>query len=178
MAREPRPGDWQTLGLEPGAPISTVRRAYLQRRALYAPDSLATYSLLEEHERQEVLARIEDAYERITGAPAPVAAPSARAEEEMPEPPAGPPPSYQDAPGAHLRHLRLGKSIPLHRVADEIKVRPTLLTKLEEEDYRHLPAAVYVRGFVLQYARLLGVPQPDAVANAYLSRMEAAAKDR
>jgi len=176
MGREARRSDWQALGLEPGASPGQVRRAYLVRRALYAPDALATYSLLEEQEREAVLARIEDAYQRITGSPPPAAIP-AEAHEDPVELPTGPPPPLEEAPGAHLRHLRLGKSISLHRVADEIKVRASLLAKLEEEDFQHLPAAVYVRGFVIQYARLLGVPQPDTLATAYLSRMEAAAKD-
>ncbi len=176
MGREPRRIDWQALGLEPGASPGQVRRAYLERRSLYAPDSLATYSLLEEREREAVLARIEDAYQRITGS-APPPAVAAGTPEDPAEPPSGPPPALEDAPGAHLRHLRLGRSISLHRVADEIKVRASVLAKLEEEDFQHLPAAVYVRGFVVQYAKLLGIPEPDAVATAYLSRMEAA-KDR
>ncbi len=176
MGREARRGDWRALGLDPGASPGQVRRAYLERRALYAPDSLATYSLLEEQEREAVLARIEDAYQRITGSPPPAAVP-AEAPDDPVEPPTGPPPPLEEAPGAHLRHLRLGRSISLHRVADEIKVRPSLLAKLEQEDFQHLPAAVYVRGFVVQYAKLLGIPHPDAVATAYLSRMEAAAQD-
>jgi hypothetical protein len=178
MTREPLHQDWEVLGLEPGASTGQVRRAYQQRLALYAPDSVSTYSLLEEHERDEMLTRIENAYQRITGGQAPAGALPPALQEELPEPPSGPPPPYEEQPGAHLRHLRLGKSMAINQVADEIKVRATLLRSLEDEEYRHLPAAVYVRGFVVQYARVLGIANPEAVAAAYLSRMDAADRDR
>ena len=46
-----RPEDWETLGVEPDADISEVRRAYQRRRELYKSDTLATYNLLDDEER-------------------------------------------------------------------------------------------------------------------------------
>jgi hypothetical protein len=161
------------LGLQPGADHGAVRRSYLERKALYASESVATYTLLEGEERTALLERIEEAYRRIVGLPAPPP-PLAAVKEELPAAPAGPPPPADDEPGAHLRHHRLRGSMLLAEVADEIKVRATLLEKLEEEQFPSLPAPVYVRGFVYQYAKLLGLPDADRLVTAYLAKMEAA----
>jgi hypothetical protein len=160
------------LGLEPGADAREVRRAYRERRALYAPSALATYNLLEEDERQTLLDRIEQAYQRIIGTPAPATQPHGPT-EATPQSPTGPAPSPEEEPGAHLRHHRHRRGILLAEVADEIKVRTSLLEKLEDELYEYLPAPVYVRGFVVQYAKVLELPDPDHIASAYLAKLEA-----
>jgi flagellar biosynthesis protein FlhG len=174
VPRRPRAEDWQALGLEPGAPRHEVRRAYLERKGLYAAESIATYSLLEEDERQTLLARLDEAYERILGGAAATSKPAAPDREELPEIPPGPPPDAAEEPGAHLRHHRLRSGLLLAQVAEEIKVRSTLLDKLEHEQFGQLPAPVYVRGFVVQFARALGLPQPEEIARAYVSKMELA----
>jgi flagellar biosynthesis protein FlhG len=173
MVTRPRRRDWQILGLQPGADPTDVRRSYLRRKALYSPDSMASYTLLEDEERAELLERIEEAYRRITGTPAPPSE-TKPTTEQLPEAPEGPAPPVTEQPGAHLRHQRIRQSRLLAQVAAEIKVRASLLERLEGEEFSYLPAAVYVRGFVLQYARFLGLSDPDGVAAAYLAKMAAA----
>jgi cytoskeletal protein RodZ len=58
-------------------------------------------------------------------------------------------------------------------VADETKISTLQLEKLETESYTGLPAAVYVRGFIIQYARFLDLPDPETLASHYLARMRA-----
>ena len=60
----------------------------------------------------------------------------------------------------------------LAQVAAEIKVRASLLEKLEDQDFSYLPATVYIRGFIVQYAKHLGLDDPDGIAIRYLARME------
>ena len=64
--------DWEVLGVEPGADLEKVHRAYHTRRSLFSQGSLATYSLLGEHERDEFLARIDEPFVRISNAAAEV----------------------------------------------------------------------------------------------------------
>jgi hypothetical protein len=173
VAARPRARDWQVLGLEPGAEPSEVRRSYLERKALYSSDSTATYTLLEDDERSSLLERIEEAYQRILGVRIPTPQ-STVVSEELPEPPSGAPPPLEDEPGAHLQHHRLIKRMPLAEVAEEIKVRATLLDRLEQEQFGELPASVYVRGFVVQYAKLLGLSEHEELAAAYVAKIEAA----
>jgi hypothetical protein len=152
-----------------------VRRAYRERRALYASDSLATYTLIDDEERETLLNRLENAYRAIMGSPSPT---TANVDLNEPEPvPDGPEPSLELEPGPHLRYHRLHKRLTLAQVADEIKVRPSQLNKIEQELVEQLPAAVYVRGFILQYAKLVGLADPEGVAAAYLAKMDSAPGD-
>jgi len=85
--------------------------------------------------------------------------------------PSEPPPDPAGAPGAFLRFHRLRRGIELADIAGETKIRAAQIEKLESEDFAALPAAVYVRGFILQYARLLGLQNPDDIASQYLARL-------
>ncbi len=170
MRARPHRRDWEVLGLEPGADPKDVRRAYRERRALYASDSLATYTLIEDDDRIALLDRIEEAYQAIMGARA--TAKTSGEREELGQIPEGPEPPLDLEPGRHLRYHRLSKGMTLAQVAEEIKVRPSLLEKIEHEQSEQLPAAVYVRGFIIQYARLLGVHEPERVAAGYLAKID------
>jgi flagellar biosynthesis protein FlhG len=170
MRAKPHRRDWEVLGLEPGADPKDVRRAYLERRALYAADSLATYTLIEDDDREALLDRIEEAYQAIIGAMSTARTSAER--EELEQIPEGPEPPTELEPGRHLRYHRLHKGMTLAQVSEEIKIRPSLLEKIEHEQAEHLPAAVYVRGFIVQYAKLLGVPEPERVAADYLAKID------
>ena len=78
-----------------------------------------------------------------------------------------------DFTGELLRKIREYKNVDLDRLADMTKVSRMHLQNIENEDFSKLPAAVYVRGFVFQYAKCLKL-KPDAVANSYLNRMKKA----
>ena len=73
--------------------------------------------------------------------------------------------------GAQLRRLRMNRGIELEDVAEVTKVNPTYLRFIEEERFDDLPAAVYVRGFVLGYADCIGLDGAE-VARLYMSRYE------
>jgi curved DNA-binding protein CbpA len=172
---KPSEEDWELLGLEPGADIARIRRAYRERRSLYEPVALATYSLLDEDERTEMVARIDEAYERLlahapAAPPAPSQAPppglSAREEK-----PVGPPPDAQRHPGHALRHLRITRGMSLPEIAAETKIGVALLGQIEEERFGSLPAAVFVRGHVQQFARQIGAADPDELAKIYVAKM-------
>ncbi|MEJ2188572.1 MAG: helix-turn-helix domain-containing protein [Acidobacteriota bacterium] len=83
---------------------------------------------------------------------------------------APPDPSHQ--PGAYLRHHRQRLGLDLQHIAAEIRVSPAILSKIEHEEREGLPAPVFVRGFVLQYARALGLPDAEKLANAFLETMD------
>lgn len=73
--------------------------------------------------------------------------------------------------GPRLRRARLLRGLDIDDVAAATKVNPTYLRFLEEERFDDLPAAVYVRGFVAAYARLLAI-DPTRVAPSYVARCE------
>ena len=167
--------DWLLLDLSPGAELPEVKQALRYRRALYQPGALATYNLLEEDERVRMLDRIDEAYRRITGnEPPPSRGPqhSLTMREANTEAPTGPPPDPRTEPGAFLSHHRRAKGLTLEQLAAETKIRAILLQQLETEAVDDLPAAVFVRGQVLQYARALGLPDPNEIAARYLAKVK------
>ena len=70
--------------------------------------------------------------------------------------------------GALLRRLRESAAASLDDVAEQTKVSKRYLMALEENDFAALPAAVYVRGFVSEYARALGLDSAQ-VAKSYMA---------
>lgn len=59
--------------------------------------------------------------------------------------------------GDRLRAARLAKGVSLEEAAAATRIRRSALQALETEDYSALPASVYARGFLANYARYLGL---------------------
>jgi flagellar biosynthesis protein FlhG len=76
-----------------------------------------------------------------------------------------------DFDGAMLRRARLRRGFDLDQIADVTKVSIGNLRHLEEESFEDLPATVYVRGFVIAYAKTIGL-DPSRVVTSYLARLE------
>jgi hypothetical protein len=171
---KPTDEDWEVLGIEPDSEIGQVRRAYRERRAIYDENALATYNMLEEDERTKIVERIDAAYERIVGTAPATGAGELHAAAAAPEAdvPAGPPPDPETDPGAHLRHQRLELAVSLHHVESEIKVGVPILERIENEEFDALPAPVFVRGHVEQFAREVGIDDPSAFARLYIAKMQ------
>lgn len=73
--------------------------------------------------------------------------------------------------GDFLRKIREYKNLDLDRLTDMTKVSRMYLQGIETEEFAKLPAPVYVRGFVYQYAKCLKL-KPEVVANSYVARMK------
>ena len=148
-----------------------MHRAYHRMKALYAEGSLATYSLLTADQRDEMLDRIERAYLKISmemESRSPVSGPSllSRARTALE------PPAPGESIGAYLKRCREDRGLTLRDVASRTRVRSTYLEHIENECLSKLPAAVYLRGFVLEFARVLELPDPEAITAAYLELLD------
>ncbi len=95
-------------------------------------------------------------------------------------PPQGPPPGKStESPGPsglpsngpELRTERQRQQQPLEAISARTKIRTTHLQALEEERFGDLPPAVFVRGFLRQYAACLGLPGED-ITRLYMERYE------
>ena len=162
--------DFKLFNLDEGATAHEVRRAYHRMKALYAEGSLATYSLLTPDERAEMLDRIERAYMRI----------SREIDSHLPgqtrflfrEDAALPdPPGPGESIGAYFKLCREHLGLTLRDVANRTRVRTTYLEHIEKECFDDLPALVYLRGFVLEFARVLELPDPESITSAYLAQI-------
>lgn len=65
--------------------------------------------------------------------------------------------------GEELRREREIRGISLKEIADATKISKRFLDALERNDHRTLPAPVFTRGFVREYARYVGLNAEDMV---------------
>jgi cytoskeleton protein RodZ len=65
--------------------------------------------------------------------------------------------------GARLRAAREARKLELDKVAAELKLDVSVVRALENDDRQHLPAAIFVQGYLRSYARLVGLPEQELV---------------
>jgi cytoskeleton protein RodZ len=71
----------------------------------------------------------------------------------------------QNTGGMDLQAAREARGVSVHQLAVELHVSDAVITALEKGDYRVLGEPVFVRGHLRNYARALGLPEADALAN-------------
>jgi len=169
---------YDVLGVEPAASPEQLERAYRFCLDLYGEGSLAMYSLLEPEETREARERVEEAY-WVVRDPARRRAYDATLGLERPQPPTLPVDPFAGcAPGAvelaepvtgpALRRFREQKGIGLREISLRSKVGVRYLEYIEQERHALLPPPVYLRGFLQEYARALGL-EPRRTADAYMA---------
>ena len=200
MTPSPDGSHYEVLGLDHRASRERIDKAYRFHVELYDDAALATYSLLEPHEVRAARIQIREAYEVLSdparrraydvslglvradepaaerhdparpAAPAAAAAPADGSADQRPAPPApvrerlaGP------VTGQALREFREERG-GLREIAAASKVGVRFLEYIEQDRHSDLPAPVYLRGFLQEYARCLGL-EPQATADAYLARV-------
>jgi len=78
------------------------------------------------------------------------------------------PPLDPAQPGAYLRRCREAQGLSLAEMTDRTRIRN--LDQIEQERFELLPPEPYLKGYVLEYARALGVPDLTELAKAYLAK--------
>src|SRR5215471_1825761 len=63
--------------------------------------------------------------------------------------------------GETLRRERLKRNLDLEKISRELKISSRFLEAIEEERFDKLPAGVFAKSFVRQYARLLGLDEEE-----------------
>lgn len=67
--------------------------------------------------------------------------------------------------GGFLQRIRLYKNITIDQMSESTRISRPYLMAVETNDYKSLPAAVFVRGFIVQVARALGIDETKAAAS-------------
>ena len=66
-------------------------------------------------------------------------------------------------PGAYLRDAREQANMTVEKVATALRLQTAIVEALEADAYDRLPAPTFVRGYLLGYARVLGLPSGPVV---------------
>jgi curved DNA-binding protein CbpA len=162
------------LGISNEASLDELERSFRELHALYSKESLATYSLLEDDDREKKLKSIQDAYNRILRFHRSTANTKEGVENDKSALPIGAQKVHIDAdldkqPGLFLQQLRKAKGLSLRDVARHTKVSSNLLQSIEEQHFDALPVPVYLRGFLRQFAQLVKVPDVEALVDSYMA---------
>jgi flagellar biosynthesis protein FlhG len=168
----PQETHYGVLGIGPRATAEQVDRAYRHAAGLYDEDSLVTYSLLDADERQEARARVRHEYDVSLGLSRGDSAPGFALSAEAVPTPARAPIVVLPNPvtGPDLKSFRESRGITLRDIATASKIGVRYLEYIEIERVELLPAPVYLRGFVQEFARVVGL-DPRPTADSYLSRI-------
>ncbi|MGE8539894.1 helix-turn-helix domain-containing protein [Acinetobacter sp. ANC 3813] len=60
-------------------------------------------------------------------------------------------------PGEYLRQIRIAQKLDLNQVVAELNIPVKTLTALEQDDYKSLPEATFIKGYYRTYAKYLKV---------------------
>jgi len=170
---------FNALEVASDAQFSDVRSSYLHLKALYSSDSIVTSAIeyeLSDEKLNDILEQIEEAYSKlsdffadkdnkITGGEKPAFSP----DEEFKQYVAG----ITLFSGESLREIREKLGVVLKDMAVFTKIRKQYFEDIELERYSALPAEVYLRGYVMEYARYLSL-DPGKVADDYIERYRSA----
>jgi flagellar biosynthesis protein FlhG len=198
----PSDSHYELLEVPPTASFEDIRRANRRIRDIYGAESVAISGLYDPASLEAVHRRLDLAYTTLMDAakrkeydmelfpdgvpmpvtPAvtsdlPVSRPVPKVVDDvvtiavrppMPEISAG-----TEFSGPLLRQIREAVGVELREIAERSKIGMAYLSALEGESFHKLPAAVYVRGFLAEYARALGL-DGERVKQTYLARFRAA----
>ena len=179
---------YEVLEVSPDATIKEIQRAYDHARETFHADSLAVYSLFPEEEMMKIQAAIEEAYRvlrdealrrsydqshahLIERPPREKQTEKLVKSSEMKSSL-----SFTDLSievgeityrGRSLKQIRERLGIDLKAISAETKISIKVLESIEEEDLKHLPARVYLKGFLKAYAQALNL-DPQNLIDGYL----------
>ena len=189
---------YELLDVAPTASFEDIRRANRRIREVYSPESLVMTGLYSIESLQALGERIDSAYRTLmdanlrkeydqvlfpNGVPSqeksmlyqqpsgdPLASGTEPAKDRPPMPELTPATEYS---GSVLQRVRMAQGIDLREIAERSKIGMAYLQALEKERFHKLPAPVYVRGFLAEYSRIVGLDQ-ELVVESYLERYRAA----
>lgn len=73
--------------------------------------------------------------------------------------------------GEFLKQVREYKNVSIEKMSEMTRISKTNIKNIESENTEPLPALVYVRGFVYQYAKCLKL-NPELVASSYIHQLK------
>jgi len=184
---------YELLEVYPGASDEEVRRALKQIREWFGADGLAVRGVCGDDERERYQKLAEEAHANLLDK-------SKRRQYDRTKYPDGVPSSSERQPhdrdsiagtvaathdslpkteltddqvvdGTFLGSIRRERNVELIDISNRTKISTGYLRAIEEEKFEDLPAAVFTRGFVTEFARFLKIDSNRAVRD-FMSKYE------
>ena len=188
---------YELLEVGRGASTEEIQNAYRRTKELFSSKSVAIYSLLEIEELEKVNVSIDEAYRvltdeglraeynrklddlegRVSSGELPGTTDIREISPISEEQTGTSFPNGFRFSGSSLRGIRESLGIDLKQISQKTKINREHLEWLEEERFEKLPALVYVRGFIMEYAKALNLDQ-HRVADSYLQSFHQWEKER
>jgi flagellar biosynthesis protein FlhG len=185
---------YEILEVSPTATAKEIQRAYEHAKETFHSESMAVYSLFSDEEVKEIQEAVEEAF-RVLNDEALRKSYDQSHFQMVGYPPPEKPPETHGMPhgkktslsftglsfnveegvyhGKTLMQVRERMGIELQNISKETKISIKVLEWIEEEAFDKLPALVYLKGFLRNYAQSLGL-DPQKVIEEYLHSMEEA----
>ena len=197
---------YEVLETDPAATDEEIRRAFRRVREVYGAESLVVCGLYDRERLHALHLQLDSSYDVLMDAaarkrydqklfpnglpprrrpPPPVVGLSTIVPVEPDKEVATEPPVLPPLPeigpetaisGALLRQLRESRGIDLHMISERTKIGVSHLRSIENERFDVMPAPVYVRGFLVEYAKFLRIDVAHVLAT-YFERYRAARAD-
>ncbi|MEW6681729.1 MAG: helix-turn-helix domain-containing protein [Nitrospirota bacterium] len=172
---------YELLEVAPDASYEQLARAYATVKRTFSHNSLGAHSLFDANERSELLKRLDEAWHTLSNpeqrarydrevlglTPAFLTFGDERHGSARPPQPPAPPLALSEVTGATLRARRESIGVPLQEIARNTRISIAYLQFIEEDHVKGLPHDAYLRGYLTQYAKALGL-DPNVVAEGYL----------
>jgi DnaJ-class molecular chaperone len=183
---------YEILEVNPTATAKEIQRAYEHAKETFHADSMAVYSLFSEEEVEEIQKAIEEAFQVLMDETLRKSYDQSHFQTvggQLPQKPSElPGGSKEKKPslsftglsfnveggpyrGKVLKQIREKMGIELQAISKETKINIKILEFIEEEVSEKLPALVYLKGFLKNYAQSLGL-DPQRVIEEYIHSLE------
>jgi DnaJ-class molecular chaperone len=178
---------YEILEVNTDATIKEIQRAYDHAQETFHADSLAIYSLFSEEEMMEIRAAIQEAYRVLMDEALRRSYDQSHShliERSSREKPTEKPVKSSEIKGSlsftdlslevgemtyrgnSLKQIREKLGIDLKAISSETRINIKTLDRIEKEDLEHLPAMVYLKGFLKSYAQALHL-DPQKLIDGY-----------
>ena len=150
--------DFQAFIFAPLEENSEPRQLYRRLWEAYRRDQGLVSYLYNDNQRQHILEQLDLAYKTLT-----------TMQSQPEEPPA--PPKAKD-PGCELKEARLRLELGLAELSQRTRIGVPHLEAIESMQHEGLPSRVYLRAYLLEIARTLGL-EPSLTTARYLTALDA-----